>query len=50
LQKASLKSIEWKPRWGKPAIFAAAILVLFVLFFKNKTAVPSDKKTEAYAD
>ncbi|MGH9768488.1 MAG: MFS transporter, partial [Blastocatellia bacterium] len=30
LRKAELKSIEWKPLWGKPAIFAAAILVLFV--------------------
>jgi nucleoside transporter len=50
LRKAELKSIEWKPLWGKPAIFAAAILALFVLLFKNKTAVASDKKAEAYAD
>jgi nucleoside transporter len=50
LQKASLKSIEWKPLWGKPAIFAAVILALFVLFFKNKAAAASDKKAEAYAD
>jgi nucleoside transporter len=50
LQKALLKSIEWKPLWAKPAIFAAAILALFVLFFKNKTVVASDKKAEAYAD
>jgi len=50
LKKASLKSIEWKPLWGKPAIFAAAILALFVLLFKNKTVAASDKKSEAYAD
>jgi len=52
LRKAELKSIEWKPLWAKPAIFAAAILGLFVLLFKNKnkTAVASDKKAEAYAD
>jgi len=50
LRKAELKSIEWKPLWGKPAIFAAVILALFVLLFKNKPAAVSDKKAEAYAD
>jgi nucleoside transporter len=50
LRKAELKSIEWKPLWAKPAIFAAAILALFVLLFKNKTAAVSDKKAAAYAD
>ncbi|MCG3164230.1 MAG: hypothetical protein JMDDDDMK_05717 [Acidobacteria bacterium] len=47
---AALKAIEWKPLWAKPAIFAAAILVLFVLLFKNKPAAASEKKAEAYAD
>jgi nucleoside transporter len=50
LGRAALKAIEWKPLWAKPAIFAAVILALFVLLFKNKTAVASDKKAEAYAD
>jgi hypothetical protein len=50
LRKAELKSIDWKPLWAKPAIFAAAILALFVLLFKNKSAAVSDKKAEAYAD
>ncbi|MGE0127293.1 MAG: MFS transporter [Blastocatellales bacterium] len=50
LRQAELKAIEWKPLWAKPAIFAAAVLVLFLLLFKNKTAVASDKKAEAYAD
>jgi nucleoside transporter len=50
LGRAGLKSIEWKPLWAMPAIFAAAILVLFVLFFKNKMPIASDKKAEAYAD
>jgi nucleoside transporter len=50
LQKASLNAIEWTPLWGKPAIFAAVILAMFVLLFKNKKAVASDKKAEAYAD
>ena len=50
LRQAELKAIEWKPLWAKPAIFAAVILALFVLLFKNKTALASDKKAEAYAD
>ncbi len=50
LRKSELKAIEWMPLWAKPAIFAAAILALFVLFFKNKAAQASDKKAEAYAD
>jgi nucleoside transporter len=35
LRQSELKAIEWKPLWGKPAIFAAAILVLFVALFRN---------------
>ncbi len=50
MRQAELKAIEWKPLWAKPAIFAAAILILFVLLFKNKTAAASEKKAEAYAD
>jgi nucleoside transporter len=34
-RKSELKAIEWKPLWGKPAIFAAAVLVLFVALFRN---------------
>jgi MFS family permease len=51
LSRQQLKSIEWKPLWGKPAIFAAIILGLFLLLFKNKKA-PSAKAREAevYAD
>jgi len=50
LGRAGLKAIEWKPLWAKPAIFAAAILALFLMLFKNKTSAASDKKAEAYAD
>jgi len=50
LRQSELKAVEWKPLWAKPAIFAAVILALFVLLFKNKTTVASDKKAEAYAD
>jgi len=35
LRKAELKSIEWKPLWGKPAIFAGAILLMFVALFRS---------------
>ncbi|MEO6034913.1 MAG: MFS transporter, partial [Verrucomicrobiota bacterium] len=35
LHQAELKSIEWKPLWAKPAMFAAVILILFVAFFRN---------------
>jgi hypothetical protein len=34
LRKAELQAIEWKPLWGKPAVFAGAILLLFVAFFR----------------
>ena len=43
LRKAELKSIEWKPLWGKPAIFAGIILVLFVVLFKNPVRSQSPK-------
>ena len=49
LSREQLKSIEWKPLWGKPAIFAALILILFLLLFKNRP--PSGVPREAvYAD
>jgi hypothetical protein len=41
-RKAELQAIEWKPLWGKPAIFAGAILVLFVALFR-----PPAKKQSA---
>ncbi len=42
LRKAELKSIEWKPLWGKPAIFAGAILLLFIALFRPPPR-PADK-------
>ena len=35
-RKAELKAIEWKQLWGKPAAFAAIILIAFVLIFQDK--------------
>src|SRR5262245_15356822 len=50
LRRSELKAIEWQPLWGKPAIFAAVILVLFVLLFKNKLSSASVKQAEAFGD
>jgi len=38
LRRAELKAIEWKPLWAKPAIFAGAILLIFLLLFKDRLA------------
>jgi hypothetical protein len=50
MRRAELKAIEWKPLWGKPAIFAAVILVLFVLLFRGKAPTTTAKQAEVYAD
>ena len=34
---AELRAMEWKPIWLKPAIFAAIIMILFMIVFKDKT-------------
>ena len=35
-RKSELKAIEWRPLWGKPALFAGGVLVLFVLMFRKQ--------------
>jgi nucleoside transporter len=51
LRKAELQAIDWKPLWGKPAIFAAVILVMFVAFFrpppKSQTGAVSSPQAAA---
>ena len=44
LRHSELRSLEWKPLWGKPALFAAAVLVLFLILFRDnrKTARPPE--------
>lgn len=42
LRKEELQAIEWKPLWGKPAIFAALILGLFLMLFKNRSSGMKD--------
>ncbi len=39
-RREELSAIEWKPLWGKPAIFAAAVLLLFLVLFKQRPAKP----------
>ncbi|MBI1764982.1 MAG: MFS transporter [Acidobacteria bacterium] len=46
LRRDELRAIEWQPLWGKPALFAAVILLIFLFFFKPRSA-PS---AGAYAD
>lgn len=40
LRKSELRSIDWKPLWGKPAVFAFTVLVLFIIFFKQPKKHP----------
>lgn len=35
IRKAELQAKEWKPIWGKPAIFAGIVLVLFLALFRD---------------
>ena len=42
-RKAELKAIDWKPLWGKPAIFAAAVMLLFLAFFRSPGAATMPK-------
>src|SRR5207245_9325904 len=42
LRRSELQAIEWKPLWGKPAIFAGAILLMFIVLFR-----PPEKKQPA---
>lgn len=34
-RKAELQAIEWRQLWGKPAVFAGIVLLLFVLLFRD---------------
>ena len=38
LRKSELQAIDWRPLWGLPAIFAAGVLLLFLLLFKQPPA------------
>jgi nucleoside transporter len=34
-RKSELKAIEWKQLWGKPAIFAGIVMLIFIVVFRN---------------
>lgn len=38
LRHQELSAIEWKPLWMKPALFAAAVLLLFIVLFRAPPA------------
>ena len=35
LRKEQLKAIDWRPLWTVPAAFAAAVLLIFITFFRD---------------
>lgn len=43
-RKQELRAIEWKPLWGKPAIFAGVILLLFAASFRAAPTPPANGK------
>ncbi len=45
----ALKAIQWREIWTIPAVFAAAILVLFVLLFRDRTATADESAANAEA-
>ena len=40
-RRNELRAIEWQPLWAKPALFAAAVMVLFALLFRDRVAPAS---------
>ncbi|MEC9080754.1 MAG: hypothetical protein VYE44_03180, partial [Verrucomicrobiota bacterium] len=46
LRQDELAALEWKAIWGKPAIFAAVVMVLFVFLFSDNRKQVNDKKNE----
>lgn len=41
-RKAELKAIEWQPLWGKPAAFAAIVMLLFAALFNDKSVAKEE--------
>lgn len=37
LRHSELAAIDWRQLWGKPAIFAAVVMVVFVLLFRDQS-------------
>ena len=47
LRQDELAAVEWKALWSKPAIFAAVVMILFVLLFSGKRKQGNSKKNES---
>jgi len=50
LRREELKAMEWTPLWGKPAIFAGVILLIFLLLFRNRSSSASVREAPVPAD
>ncbi|MCA9053619.1 MAG: MFS transporter, partial [Planctomycetaceae bacterium] len=46
LRRNELRAIEWQPLWGKPAMFAAIVMVLFALLFNDVVIAPEEHVTD----
>jgi nucleoside transporter len=46
-RRTELRAIEWGPLWAKPALFAAVILVLFLILFKHRPASESAARADS---
>lgn len=46
-RKAELKAIEWKQLWGKPALFAGVILLIFLALFRNPAAAAAPEPAKS---
>ena len=47
LRQDELAAVEWKALWSKPAIFAAVVMILFVLLFSDKRKQGNSEKNES---
>ena len=47
LRQDELAAVEWKALWSKPAIFAAVVMILFVLLFSDKRKHGNREKNES---
>ena len=46
VRREELRAVDWKPLWGIPAIFAAAIMVFFGLTFRDKLSDEDSEVTD----
>ncbi len=47
LRQDELAAVEWKALWSKPTIFAAVVMILFVLLFSDKRKQGNSEKNES---